>query len=50
MLTLAHGKSELMDRKKRDRDIMIIDRWRHKLNETDAIWSLVVGDIGMIKR
>jgi phage repressor protein C with HTH and peptisase S24 domain len=50
MLTLARGKGDSMDPTIRDRDMIIIDRSKRKLDETDAIWALTVGDIGMIKR
>jgi phage repressor protein C with HTH and peptisase S24 domain len=50
LLTLARGKGDSMDPTIRDRDMVIIDRSRRKLDETDAIWALTVGDIGMIKR
>ncbi len=49
-LTIARGKGDSMDPTIRDRDMVIIDRSRRKLDETDAIWALNVGDIGMIKR
>ncbi|MFC3579509.1 XRE family transcriptional regulator [Sphingomonas hylomeconis] len=50
LLTLARGKGDSMDPTIRDRDMVIIDRSRRKLDEADAIWALTVGDIGMIKR
>ncbi|BCA60226.1 S24 family peptidase [Sphingomonas sp. HMP6] len=49
-LTIARGKGDSMDPTIRDRDMVIIDRSRRKLDEADAIWALTVGDIGMIKR
>ena len=50
LLTIARGKGDSMDPTIRDRDMVIIDRSRRKLDEADAIWALTVGDIGMIKR
>lgn len=50
MLTIARGKGDSMDPTIRDRDMVIIDRSRRKIDEADAIWALTVGDIGMIKR
>lgn len=49
-LTIARGKGDSMDPTIRDRDMVIIDRSRRKLDEADAIWALTVGEIGMIKR
>lgn len=50
MLTVARGKGDSMDPTIRDRDIVLIDRSRRRLDEQDAIWALAVGEIGMIKR
>lgn len=50
MLTIARGRGDSMDPTIRDRDMVIIDRSRRKLDEQDAIWALAVGEMGMIKR
>jgi len=50
LLTIARGRGDSMDPTIRDRDMVIIDRSRRKLDEQDAIWALAVGEIGMIKR
>ncbi|MDR6128063.1 S24 family peptidase [Sphingomonas sp. SORGH_AS_0438] len=50
MLTMARGRGDSMDPTIRDRDMVIIDRSRRKLDEQDAIWALAVGEMGMIKR
>lgn len=49
-LTIASGRGDSMDPTIRDRDMVIIDRSRRKLDEQDAIWALAVGEMGMIKR
>jgi len=50
LLTISRGRGDSMDPTIRDRDMVIIDRSRRRLDEQDAIWALAVGEMGMIKR
>lgn len=49
-LAIARGKGDSMEPTIRDRDLVMFDHSQRVLDEADAIWVLMVGDIGMIKR
>jgi len=50
LLTWARGRGDSMAPTIYDGDLVMIDRSQKKVQEQDAIWAFMVGDVGSVKR